>query len=91
MVTARRLVTVALAGVALLAGCGWLRTDAARALPADQGAEVVYVALGDSTVEGIGASSNDANYVSRVHARLRTHYPRAVSYTHLTLPTTERV
>ena len=77
MVTASRLAAV-VASVALLAGCGWLRPDATRALPTDPGTEVVYVALGDSTVEGIGASSADATYVSRVHARLRAHYPRAV-------------
>jgi acyl-CoA thioesterase I len=79
MVSARRLVAAALAGaVLLLGGCGWLRTEPSRALPPDRGAEVVYVALGDSTVEGIGASSVEATYVSRIHARLRTHYPRAV-------------
>lgn len=78
MVT-RPLAALALAGVAaLLGGCGWLGTEAARGLPADRSAEVVYVALGDSTVEGIGASSEEATYVSRVHARLRAHYPRAV-------------
>ena len=38
---------------------------------------MLYVALGDSTVEGIGATSPSANYVSRLHARLRTVYPRA--------------
>ena len=46
-------------------------------LPTDPNAELVYVALGDSTVEGIGASSHDANYVSRLHARLRERYPNA--------------
>jgi lysophospholipase L1-like esterase len=46
-------------------------------LPADPSADVVYVALGDSTVEGIGASSRDTNYVSRLHARLRERYPKA--------------
>jgi len=38
---------------------------------------VTYVALGDSTVEGIGASSPEHTYVSRVHARLRSVYPEA--------------
>jgi len=38
---------------------------------------VLYVALGDSTVEGIGASRPGAEYVSRVHTRLRAIYPRA--------------
>ena len=36
-----------------------------------------YVALGDSTVEGIGASHSNLNYVSRLHARLRARYPNA--------------
>ena len=71
MVTGRALATLGLVGVALLAGCGWLRSDARRGLPGDHAAEVVYVALGDSTVEGIGASSTDAAYVGRLHARLR--------------------
>lgn len=35
------------------------------------------MALGDSTVEGIGASRPGLDYVSRVHARLRAVYPRA--------------
>jgi acyl-CoA thioesterase-1 len=46
-------------------------------LPRDRSAPVLYVALGDSTVEGIGASQPSTNYVSRVHARLRAVYPRA--------------
>lgn len=75
--TLRRPALVVLAVAALLAGCGWRRGEAARGLPSDRGAEVVYVALGDSTVEGVGASSADATYVHRLHARLRAHYPRA--------------
>jgi hypothetical protein len=59
----------ALVLVALLAGCSWSRSQ--RMLPVDAGAEVMYVALGDSTVEGIGASAPSRNYVSRIHARLR--------------------
>ena len=35
------------------------------------------MALGDSTVEGVGASSAAANYVGRLHARLRVVYPTA--------------
>jgi lysophospholipase L1-like esterase len=38
---------------------------------------VRYVALGDSTVEGIGATSPELHYVGRLYARLRTIYPRA--------------
>ena len=61
----------------LLTACAGGRGHHARTLPLDHGAPVLYVALGDSTVEGIGATSPSANYVSRLHARLRTVYPRA--------------
>jgi len=61
----------------LLGGCAWGRSDAARSLPADRDASLVYVALGDSTVEGVGASSPAASYVGRLHARLRRVYPNA--------------
>ena len=67
----------ALTALALCAGCSWSGAAAARMLPADRNAPVVYAALGDSTVEGIGASSASANYVSRLHARLRQRYPDA--------------
>ena len=64
--------------VALLAtACTSGRGESVRALPADRSAAVRYVALGDSTVEGVGASSPDRNYVSRVHERLRDVYPNA--------------
>ena len=46
-------------------------------LPKDRGARLSYVALGDSTVSGAGASSPDNTYVSRLHARLRAIYPEA--------------
>jgi len=69
-------VTAALALV-IVAGCSWSRGAAARTLPADHDADIVYVALGDSTVEGVGASRPEANYVSRLHARLRAVYPNA--------------
>lgn len=59
------------------AACAGGRGDRARMLPLDPAAPVVYVALGDSTVEGVGASATDANYVSRLHARLRAVYPLA--------------
>ena len=49
----------------------------ARSLPTDCRASVLYVALGDSTVEGIGATSPPLNYVSRIHERLRAIYPAA--------------
>lgn len=64
---------------ALLAATACSSTGAAavRMLPADPSADVVYVALGDSTVEGIGATSAGNNYVGRLDARLRERYPRA--------------
>jgi acyl-CoA thioesterase I len=52
-------------------------TGRERALPADRTADVRYVALGDSTVEGIGASSRETNYVSRLHEKLQSVYPKA--------------
>jgi lysophospholipase L1-like esterase len=58
----------------LVAACS---TGRERVLPSDRTAEVRYVALGDSTVEGIGASSRETNYVSRLHDRLRAVYPKA--------------
>ena len=45
-------------------------------LPCDRGQPLAYVALGDSTVYGQGASSPAANYVSRLAAQLRTIYPQ---------------
>jgi len=51
--------------------------EGARTLPVDRNAAVQYVALGDSTVEGVGATRADFNYVSRLHERLRTVYPTA--------------
>lgn len=66
----------ALALAALLLTACTARPDQ-RALPADPRAPVLYVALGDSTVEGVGASSAEANYVSRLHARLGAIYPAA--------------
>jgi lysophospholipase L1-like esterase len=59
----------------LLAACAGPRSE--RTLPLDRTAPVLYVALGDSTVEGIGASRPERNYVSRLHARLREVYPAA--------------
>ena len=48
-----------------------------RSLPSDRRTPLVYVALGDSTVEGEGASRQDASYVGRLYARLRSIYPAA--------------
>jgi acyl-CoA thioesterase I len=72
-----RAVIAALATALLAGGCAGGRSDRARMLPLDRGAPILYVALGDSTVEGVGASTPEATYVSRVHARLRAVYPRA--------------
>ncbi len=71
------LVAGGLLTAAVVAGCSCSRPAPPRTLPAERNAEVVYVALGDSTVEGIGATTPEANYVSRLHERLRTIYPRA--------------
>jgi acyl-CoA thioesterase-1 len=72
----RRALAAALA-LSLLAGCSWTRGAAARTLPADRDADLLYVALGDSTVEGIGASRPELNYVSRLHGRLHEIYRNA--------------
>ena len=63
----------------LLLATAWTSTSTAavRMLPADRGAEIIYVALGDSTVQGIGATAARNNYVGRLDARLRERYPRA--------------
>ena len=68
------LLTVVLAAVA---GCARGRGEGARTLPLDRREPVVYVALGDSTVEGVGATRHGADYVSRLYARLHEVYPRA--------------
>ena len=72
-----RAVATLLAAAVLAAGCAGGRAERGRLLPLDHGAPLLYVALGDSTVEGIGASRPGADYVSLVHARLRAVYPRA--------------
>lgn len=72
---------IALLGVlalAVLVACS-PSAERMRLLPADRQAPLVYVALGDSTVEGVGASGREANYVSRLAARLRAIYPAARS------------
>jgi acyl-CoA thioesterase-1 len=63
-----------LALVLLAAACS--RTDE-RQLPGDRAEAVVYVALGDSTAAGVGASRPAATYVNQLHARLRGIYPAA--------------
>jgi acyl-CoA thioesterase I len=73
----RRALAAALAIAITVAGCSWTHGAAARTLPADRSADILYVALGDSTVEGVGASRPELNYVSRLHARLREVYRNA--------------
>jgi acyl-CoA thioesterase I len=68
---------LAIVALLVLTAGAWARAAGMRMLPADPGAEVVYVALGDSTVEGVGASTARNNYVGRLDARLRDRYPRA--------------
>jgi lysophospholipase L1-like esterase len=64
--------------LALLAACSASGERTPR-LPADRQAPVLYVALGDSTVEGVGASGEATTYVGRLAARLREIYPAARS------------
>ena len=69
----------------LAAGCATGRLQEARTppdlgsrtLPVDRHAAIQYVALGDSTVEGVGATRAEFTYVSRLHERLRVMYPAA--------------
>lgn len=68
---------LAVAAIALLAACSLERHGRARGSLGDCWAPLHYVALGDSTVEGIGASRPDLNYVSRLHAKLRARYPNS--------------
>ena len=65
--------------VALAVAAGAVGHPAAGAprLPADRDAPITYVALGDSTVEGVGATSPHATYVARLFAELRAVYPQA--------------
>jgi acyl-CoA thioesterase-1 len=73
----RALSALALAAAAVLGGCAGGRGDAARRLPDDTTAPLRYVALGDSTVAGVGATSPATTYVGQLHRRLRTVYPNA--------------
>jgi lysophospholipase L1-like esterase len=66
-----------LIGSAAIVTYGFFQRQAARQLPSDHAHPVMYVALGDSTVYGVGAGSQASNYVSRVYQRLRSVYSRA--------------
>ena len=48
-----------------------------RSLPSDRRTPLVYVALGDSTVYGLGATSPNTHYVARLFASLQWEYPAA--------------
>jgi lysophospholipase L1-like esterase len=69
----------ALVAAAVFAGGAGLVTPplATRQLPPEPTHPVLYVALGDSTVHGVGASHPASNYVSRLFERLRSVYPHA--------------
>lgn len=82
MVSVRVVAAVVLAALcATAAGYAMLRQER-RMLSERRDQRIVYAALGDSTVEGQGATRREANYVSRLHERLRTVYPaaRVVNY-----------
>ncbi len=75
----RAILTIA-ALLVFFAGCVQERSltpPRVATLPTDRDAPFLYIALGDSTVEGVGASSPSATYVARLHERLRGRYPRA--------------
>jgi acyl-CoA thioesterase I len=73
----------ALTAAAVVAGCvasappREFPPGAPRLLPAEPAASVLYVALGDSTEEGVGASAPPRHYVGRLHERLLAVYPHA--------------
>lgn len=70
LVTAAAMLTGCVAGPAVPA-------IAQRHLTAGETTALAYVALGDSTVEGVGATAAARNYVSRLHERLRGVFPAA--------------
>src|SRR5262245_22703926 len=70
----------AVAAAAMLAGCvaGLAVPPMGQRHPtAGEAIALSYVALGDSTVEGVGATAPARNYVSRLHERLRGVFPDA--------------
>lgn len=48
-----------------------------RSLPSDRRTTLSYVALGDSTVYGLGATSPSRHFVGRLFERIRHEYPNA--------------
>jgi acyl-CoA thioesterase I len=73
----RLLVVSALAIVGIAVVDAGRPARSAPQLPGDRNAPITYVALGDSTVEGVGASSPEMTYVGRLFAALRVVYPFA--------------
>ena len=73
----RRALSALALAAALAAGCAGGCGEPARRLPGGPSAALLYVALGDSTVEGIGATSAATTYVGQLHRRLRGIYPEA--------------
>ncbi len=76
----RRVATLLTAGILIASasvGTNGVPGQASRQLPLDRTYGVLYVALGDSTVYGVGAAGPASNYVSRLHERLRSVYPGA--------------
>lgn len=71
------LATAALLGAGLLAGCAPPNARG-RMLPSDRSATILYVALGDSSVAGVGTSRPEWNYVNLLHRWLRSVYPKTM-------------
>jgi lysophospholipase L1-like esterase len=68
---------VVMAGCAVGAPAADASEGALRRLPLDPSAALLYVALGDSTVEGVGATDPSRNYVGQLQQKLRAVYSRA--------------
>lgn len=82
--TFRLLLMIALAMISTACAAGLEATPVsttelptARMLPGADDAPIRYVALGDSTVEGIGATSPETTYVGQIFTRLQALYPAA--------------
>jgi lysophospholipase L1-like esterase len=77
MKPARWAILAALAVLAALAASSRAAAEPARMLPLAREDGLLYVALGDSTVSGAGASRVEHNFVSRLAARLGREYGQA--------------
>jgi acyl-CoA thioesterase I len=78
VVSVRVLAVVVLAALGVAVVAYAMLGQERRVLTERRDQPIVYAALGDSTVEGEGASRRQANYVSRLHERLRAVYPAAI-------------